>query len=46
MITYNTIDVPMPAFRHRDITAWVKAVAAAAWATWLTSFVTTRKSWK
>lgn len=29
MITYNTIDVPMPAFRHRDITAWVKAVAAA-----------------
>ena len=29
MITYNTIDVPMPDFRHRDITAWVKAVAAA-----------------
>ena len=29
MITYNTIDVPMPAFRHRDVTAWVKAVAAA-----------------
>ena len=29
MITYHTIDVPMPAFRHRDITAWVKAVAAA-----------------
>ena len=23
MITYHTIDVPMPAFRHRDITAWV-----------------------
>ena len=29
MITYNTIDVPMPDFSHRKISAWVKAVAAA-----------------
>ncbi len=29
MITYNTIDVPMPAFSHRKISEWVKAVAAA-----------------
>ena len=25
MITYNTIDVPMPDFSHRKISAWVKA---------------------
>ena len=29
MITYNTINVPMPDFSHRKISAWVKAVAAA-----------------
>ena len=29
MITYNTIDVPMPDFSHHKISAWVKAVAAA-----------------
>lgn len=28
MITYNTINVPSPRLRRRDISAWVKAVAA------------------
>lgn len=28
MITYNTINVPMPAIARRDTTAWVRAVAA------------------
>ena len=29
MITYNTINVKMPAIRRRDTSAWVKAVAAS-----------------
>lgn len=28
MITYNTINVKMPALPHRDTSAWVRAVAA------------------
>ena len=28
MITYNVVNVPQPAIRHRDTSAWVKAVAA------------------
>ena len=29
MISYNTINVKMPAIRRRDTSAWVKAVAAS-----------------
>ena len=29
MITYNTINVKMPAIRRRDTSAWIKAVAAS-----------------
>ncbi len=29
MITYNTINVKMPRLSHREITSWVKAVAAS-----------------
>ena len=29
MITYQTIDIPMPPLRRRTVTAWVKAVASA-----------------
>ena len=28
MISYNTVNVKMPAIRRRDTSAWVKAVAA------------------
>ena len=30
MISYNTVNVKMPAIRRRDTSAWVKAVAAVA----------------
>ncbi len=29
MITYNTINVKMPAVPHRETTAWIRAVAAS-----------------
>ena len=29
MISYNTVNAKMPAIRRRDISAWVKAVAAS-----------------
>ena len=29
MISYNTVNVKMPAIRRRDTSAWVKAVAAS-----------------
>ena len=29
MISYNTVNVKMPAIRRRDLSAWVKAVAAS-----------------